>query len=156
MVTIIKPHLRIQNTEYVGNHTFKCGQVVPIYDVLNYHGFNQILGHVKFNNRDYGNVYYRGENKLHDTLKPSLMRKGDNPHKLSGVLTTIINSVLNDKHLKETLKLETNNAKHIDVFRSILFGTNRDRRDFLPCYYQWQEMPKMTDLEVAKLLSTAA
>lgn len=113
MVTIIKPHLRIQNTEYVGNHTFKCGQVVPIYDVLNYHGFNQILGHVKFNNRDYGNVYYRGENKLHDTLKPSLMRKGDNPHKLSGLLTTIINSVLNDKHLKETLKLETNNAKHI-------------------------------------------
>jgi hypothetical protein len=43
-----------------------------------------------------------------------------------------------------------------DVFRSILFGTNRDRRDFLPCYYQWHEMPKMTGLEVAKLLSTAA
>ena len=43
-----------------------------------------------------------------------------------------------------------------DVFRSILFGTNRDRRDFLPCYYQWQEMPKMTGLEVAQLLSTAA
>ena len=43
-----------------------------------------------------------------------------------------------------------------DVFRSILFGTKRDRRDFLPCYYQTRELPKMNALEVAKLLSTAA
>ena len=43
-----------------------------------------------------------------------------------------------------------------DVFRSILFGTNRDKRDFLPCYYQAQELPEMSALEVAKLLSTAA
>ena len=48
----------IHNTEYVGDHAFKCGQIVPVYDVLNHHGFNQILGHVKFNNREYGNVYY--------------------------------------------------------------------------------------------------
>ena len=43
-----------------------------------------------------------------------------------------------------------------DVFRSILFGTDRDKRDFLPCYYQAHELPKMNALEVAKLLSTAA
>lgn len=43
-----------------------------------------------------------------------------------------------------------------DVFRSILFGTDRDKRDFLPCYYQAHELPKMNAIEVAKLLSTAA
>ena len=43
-----------------------------------------------------------------------------------------------------------------DVFRSILFGTDRDKRDFLPCYYQAHELPQMNALEVAKLLSTAA
>jgi transposase len=43
-----------------------------------------------------------------------------------------------------------------DVFRSILFGTNKDKRDFLPCHYQAHELPKMTGLEVAQLLSTAA
>ena len=43
-----------------------------------------------------------------------------------------------------------------DVFRCILFGTKRDKRDFLPCYYQACELPKMSGLEVAKLLSTAA
>ena len=42
-----------------------------------------------------------------------------------------------------------------DVFRCILFGTKRDKRDFLPCYYQACELPKMSGLEVAKLLSTA-
>ena len=43
-----------------------------------------------------------------------------------------------------------------DVFRCILFGTKRDKRDFLPCYYQACELQKMSGLEVAKLLSTAA
>ena len=43
-----------------------------------------------------------------------------------------------------------------DVFRSILFGTNRDKRDFLPCYYQAQELPVLSAIEVGKLLSTAA
>ena len=43
-----------------------------------------------------------------------------------------------------------------DVFRSILFGTNRDKRDFLPCYYQAHELSKMSGIEVGKLLSTAA
>ena len=43
-----------------------------------------------------------------------------------------------------------------DVFRSILFGTDRDKRDFLPCYYQAHELPQMNALEVAKLPSTAA
>ena len=43
-----------------------------------------------------------------------------------------------------------------DVFRSILLGTERDKRDFLPCYYQAHELPKMNALEVTKLLSTAA
>ena len=43
-----------------------------------------------------------------------------------------------------------------DVFRSILFGTNRDKRDFLPCYYQAQELPELSAIEMGKLLSTAA
>lgn len=43
-----------------------------------------------------------------------------------------------------------------DVFKSILFGTDKDKRDFLPCYYQVHELPKMNALEVAKLQSTAA
>lgn len=43
-----------------------------------------------------------------------------------------------------------------DVFRSILFGTNKDKRDFLPCYYQAHELPEMSAIEVGRLLSTAA
>ena len=43
-----------------------------------------------------------------------------------------------------------------DVFMSILFGIDRDKRDFLPCYNQAHELSKMNALEVAKLFSTAA
>ena len=43
-----------------------------------------------------------------------------------------------------------------DVFRSILFGIDREKRDFLPCYYQAQELPELSAIEMGKLLSTAA
>lgn len=110
---VIKPNLRIHDTQFVGVYEFQNGHKVPVYDVMSHYALNQILGHVKFNNRDYGNVYYRGECKLYPTLKPSLMRKGSNPHSLSKKLTTIINRVANDEFLKNTLKLNNNNAKHI-------------------------------------------
>jgi hypothetical protein len=43
-----------------------------------------------------------------------------------------------------------------DVFRSILFGTKKDKREFLPCFYQEHELPEMSAIEVGRLLSTAA
>lgn len=42
-----------------------------------------------------------------------------------------------------------------DILRSILFGTNRDKREFLPCYYQAHELPEMNAIEVGRLLSIA-
>ncbi len=110
---VIKPNLRIHDTKYVSTHQFNCGHEVPIYEVYSCFALNQILGHVKFNNRQYGNVYYRGECDLYPTLKPSLMRRGSNPHNLSQKLTTIINRVANDEFLQSTLKLNNNNSKHI-------------------------------------------
>lgn len=110
---VIKDNLRIHDTNYVRNHQFGCGHEVPIYDVYSCFALNQILGHVKFNNRHYGNVYYRGECELYPTLKPSLMRRGNNPHKLSKQLTAIINRIDKDDKLQKTLNLSTNNSKHI-------------------------------------------
>ena len=113
MLNVIKSNLHIKDTAFVAVHTFATGHQVPVYDVMTYHALNQILGHVKFNNRQYGNVYYRGECKLHDTLIPSLMRKGSNPHKLSAMLVDIVDKVMADAKLPRTLNLVNNNAKHI-------------------------------------------
>lgn len=112
-IKTIKANLKIQDTEFVGVHSFDCGHNVPIYDVKTYHALNQILGHVKYNNRQYGKVYYRGECNLHNSLIPSLMRKGKNPHTLSAVLSSMVNGVLADKHMYSSLGLSSNNAKHI-------------------------------------------
>lgn len=113
MVNVIKPNMNIRDTTLVGIHEFSCHHQVPVYDVLTFHALNQILGLVKFNNRQFGNVYYRGECRLHDSLIPSLMRRGNNPNTLSKMLMDVINKVLNDNHLPNTLNLTTNNAKHI-------------------------------------------
>ena len=84
-------------------HRFSDGNEVPIYDILSTGALNQIIGHIKFANADYGNVYYRGVSGLYDNVLPALMRnraKG-NP----GDLNTIVNSVLNSEYFRTSLKL---------------------------------------------------
>lgn len=72
---ILKKNFRTPGTHFVEEFTFSCGNKVPVFEIDNYHGLNQLLGHAKFNNRNYGNVYYRGECHLHNSLIPSLYRK---------------------------------------------------------------------------------
>ena len=84
-------------------HKFSDGYEVPIYDILSTGALNQIIGHVKFANADYGNVYYRGVSGLYDNVLPALMRnrtKG-NPEDLN----TIMNAVLNSEYFRKSLKL---------------------------------------------------
>ena len=62
----------IEGTKYVANFEFSSKNEVPIYEVLSCHGLNQIIGYIKLKNKEYGNVYYRGQCKLHKTMNPSL------------------------------------------------------------------------------------
>ena len=59
----------------VEKHCFKNGHEVNIFEVSDYCALNQLIGYAKFLNTDYGDVYYRGEVELHDTLLPSVSRK---------------------------------------------------------------------------------
>lgn len=84
-------------------HQFSDAHEVPIYDILSTGALNQIIGHVKFANADYGNVYYRGVSGLYDNVLPALMRnraKG-NPEDLNNV----VNGVLNSEYFSSSLKL---------------------------------------------------
>lgn len=71
-VCIINPKQHIQDCIYVSDYEFTSGAKVPIYDVPNIPSLNQIVGYVKYINRDSGAVYYRGQSKLHPTMCPSL------------------------------------------------------------------------------------
>lgn len=105
LIVPLHKNLRINDTEYIEDFTFQSGNIVPIFDVLSMHGLNQIIGHAKFNNKDYANVYYRGECKLHDSLIPSLFRGCIRTSK-SRELHSLIERIRHDDGMKKTVKLE--------------------------------------------------
>lgn len=106
--TTLTSKATVLGTKFVKNYTFDCGNVVPIYDVLSMQALNQLLGHAKFNNREYGDVYYRGQGALYSTLTPSLFREWNGRKgtlSRSDRLARIINKVMASKDIARDLKL---------------------------------------------------
>lgn len=103
----IKEELRIQDCEYKGIHYFSTGHFASIYEVLSFHGLNQIIGHVKFNNKRCGPIYYRGECRLHPTVLPSLLRIGkkESSYHIKN-LNEVIDRIIKDDNFNKTLRLD--------------------------------------------------
>lgn len=105
--------LHILGTDYIGTYTFACGNVVPIYEAKTMYGLTQLLGNAKFINREYGSVLYRGENELHDNLKPSLLRKSKNNYATNvHRLNEIKNRYINDKEFANFVKIPDIKSTH--------------------------------------------
>lgn len=107
---ITSQKLRVADTHFVKMFQFKNGHEVPIFDIESMHGLNQIIGHSKFNNRNYGRVYYRGQCDLYDSLMPSLFR-GCKKTRVFEDLNRIIKSIINDKDLSRELHLDKMDKK---------------------------------------------
>lgn len=105
-ITIMKDSLSPGGCKFLERYSFKCGQNVPIYEVENVHALNQLIGYAKFINCSYGNVYYRGECKLHDTLLPSILRGHSNPSTIVTPLNALVEKVLDDEYMVNQLKLD--------------------------------------------------
>lgn len=71
-LNVIEPNKVIQDAVYIGDYKFSCGNNVPIYHVGSVYSLTQIIGYVKYINSSYGNVFYRGQCKLHDSIEPSI------------------------------------------------------------------------------------
>ena len=104
----MKPVILTHKSNYEGcvfsrMHTFSSGHKAPIYDIHSTGALNQIIGHVKFANAQYGNVYYRGVNGLYDNALPALMRNRTNGS--ANDLNKILNEINNSEYFKESLKL---------------------------------------------------
>lgn len=99
--------LSVADTKFLFHHRFKSGHSVPVYEALSIHGLNQLLGYAKFINRDYGEVLYRGECRLHDSLVPSLMRGRMNASKCLENLKNLTLAIDNDEGFRKFLKLES-------------------------------------------------
>lgn len=100
---ILTDKSRVEGCSLIGHHKYSNGHSVPIYDVSTTNALNQIIGHVKFQNADYGNVYYRGVRGLYDNVLPALMRG-----RVRGTpndLTQTLNKIISDSYFKKSLKL---------------------------------------------------
>ena len=96
--------------KFVRVFSFANKHKVPIYDVSTTSALNQIIGHAKFDNSSYGNVYYRGVNGLYDNVLPSHMRRNreeknkDSNGRAIG-LNRLIDDMCNNEFLRKSLKL---------------------------------------------------
>ena len=66
---------RLYGAKLVKMFQFLNGPPVPMYDVSTISGLNQLIGFAKFVKQDYRAVYYRGVNKVFNSVLSSIMRK---------------------------------------------------------------------------------
>lgn len=122
MKTIEKNKI-IGNTKYLSMHEFETGHKVPIYLVEDIHDLNQVIGYVKFINKESGDIYYRGQNKLYNTMQPSLYHLDDsglsNPKKVME-LNSLIKRIKNDTKLMKELNLDSSNPDCDIIIESVL------------------------------------
>lgn len=111
----IKNNLKIAGTDYVGDYSFSNGRDVPIYEVHTIHGLNQMIGYAKFNNNNYGNVFYRGECKLHQSLIPSLFRGCKYTSARTKKLNELLHIIHADDRLERELKLRDADPEKQDI-----------------------------------------
>lgn len=90
-------------SKFIKNFQFRTGKEVPLYEVEKMSAFNQLIGHAKFANSKYGNVYYRGVNGLFDNVLPSLMRC--NKYGDARGINDFLVKICNDDYFHESLKL---------------------------------------------------
>lgn len=104
-IEIMSDSLSVSGSVYCGKHSFSCGHSVPVYEITTIHALNQLIGYAKFINRSYGDVYYRGECKIHNSLMPSLFRNCSvtTPAKL---LNDLINTIILDEKMQNQLKFD--------------------------------------------------
>lgn len=96
----------------VSIHKFSSHHEVPVFEVSDYRALNQLIGYAKFLNTEYGDVYYRGEVHLHQTLLPSIARY-PNYSRFEEALNTAIRNAISDEKFSGTAKLSGFKGKKI-------------------------------------------
>ena len=105
---LLNKNLRLQGSKYIGDYKFDCKNEVPVFEISTIHALNQIIGHAKFNNNNYGTIYYRGERRLHDSIIPSLYREGTHVYVKNAGINKLLKEIRNQEKKHDNFKLSGN------------------------------------------------
>ena len=123
-----KPVILTSKSDFYGVKLVKMiqflnGPLVPMYDVSTISGLNQLIGFAKFVNRDYGELYYRGVNKIFNNVLPAIMRNRKSGEARD--LTRLVNRLYSDTQFRNSLKLELPNLKDKGVNKNTVNRNNK-------------------------------
>jgi hypothetical protein len=124
--TIIKSNFSGEDCLYIKDWHFDNGHCVPIFEVFSVNGLNQIIGHIKFNNRNYGDVLYRGQCTLHTSMKPSISRGRVDINPVKKLLREKLFSYTKNENFCKELKI----SSYPDEAEKT-FGKGDSKRDYL-------------------------
>lgn len=120
---VIKSSDDFNGAEYLKVFRFRNGHKVPIFRINTVNGLNQIVGHIKFINSDYGRVYCRGQTKLYNTVMPNAARNDSKFIKTSKRIEKLRKNIENDKDLMSQIEISSSisDSTHRNfIFESLL------------------------------------
>lgn len=110
-----------------------CNSEIPLWEVWDVYGFNKIIGHAKYINRNYGKVLFRGQTNIYSSFRPSAYRRSSklqsgsyrslSKAQIDKILQKNISILQNDKgngnNKKSTIVTFINSKEH-EVLEAIL------------------------------------
>lgn len=105
-IEIISDKLIVRGGSSFGEHCFTSGNTVPVFNIETFHALNQAIGFVKYKNRNNGDVFYRGQCKLYNSMLPSIFHKRKtlgSRHKAQESLNKVISNISTDVSLSKSM-----------------------------------------------------
>lgn len=121
-MNVMKCTMNFQDCSFYKEHEFSTGNKVPVFSVESYNGLNQIIGYAKYINSD-ATILYRGECKLHSSLRPSINHTITSQaarDKANTRLNLLISNALSDKEFSSFIKLDNSTSNSRYILESVL------------------------------------
>lgn len=83
-------------------------EIPNLYEIYNPHGLIQLIGYAKYQNRDKGPVFFRGQTENYESMRPTLYRKIDNigtAHRKFDKLHLYIDTIKDKAFINNTLPI---------------------------------------------------
>ena len=93
---------------------------VPVFDVKDMYGLNQLVGYVKLINAETGTVLFRGQSKLYSHLISKIRRSDKKFNERKNALNKTVNNILKDEPLKKFFQFKVPSISGWEIYEKNL------------------------------------